>query len=91
MSFVDLAKRAIATGELRRFAHRFGALQLIDESAPAFKAAGLSYMRMDDDEAFDRVLARQSLLRLPLTRAGNRLTVGIDEDAWRSWLSEEPA
>jgi len=26
------------------------------------------------------------LLRMPLTRSANRLTIGLAEDEWRSWL-----
>ncbi len=48
-------------------------------------------MRLDDDEIVERLLANQALLRLPLLRAGSRLSVGVDEQAWRAWLSEAGA
>jgi len=46
---------------------------------------------MDDDQAFDRLLANPKLIRLPLIRAGADLSVGIDEDAWRRWVSAASA
>jgi arsenate reductase-like glutaredoxin family protein len=41
-------------------------------------------MRLGDDEIVERLLKHQSLLRLPLVRAGDRVAVGIDEEAWRA-------
>lgn len=49
----------------------------------------MAYLSMDDDEVFDRILADQRLLRLPLARAGAQLAVGIDEVAWRSIVAAE--
>jgi hypothetical protein len=28
------------------------------------------------------------LLKMPLTRFANRLTIGLADDEWRSWLQE---
>jgi arsenate reductase-like glutaredoxin family protein len=41
---------------------------------------------MSDEEAFDKTLADQRLLKLPLARSGDRLSIGVDEQAWKSWL-----
>lgn len=89
VAFVDLAQRPIAPAELRRFATRFGAPALLDESTRAYRDQGLAYMRMGDEEAFERVLREQALLRLPLVRAGNSVSIGVDEPAWRSLLTAE--
>ena len=88
--FVDLRRRAIAPGELRRFVERLGAANLLDRESKPFKAAGLGYMRLDDDEIVARLLADPRLLRLPLARCGTSLTAGADEAAWKRWL-QNPA
>lgn len=85
--FVDLAAKAMAATELRRFSQRLGAATLIDTASRAYRDAGLAYMRVGDDELFERVLVNQLLLRLPLVRAGNLVSVGLDENSWRVWLS----
>ncbi len=46
----------------------------------------MAYMRLDEDELFDRMLADQRLVRLPLVRAGNDVVIGLDEKAWKSLL-----
>lgn len=84
--FVDLRRRPMAPAELRRFAERLGARALLDEDGRAYKAAGLGYLRMDDAEIVDRLLADQRLLRLPLARFGSDVAVGKDETAWRRWV-----
>ena len=76
----------MATAELRRFAQRFGASALIDRDSPRYRELGLAYLSMSDDEAFEKALVDQRLLRLPLARSGDRLSVGLDETAWRDWL-----
>jgi arsenate reductase (glutaredoxin) len=81
---VDLRKRAIAPGELRRFAERLGVRRLADTDGRAWRDAGLGYLRMDDVELFERLLRDPRLLRLPLVRYGNVLAAGHDEEAWRS-------
>ncbi len=86
VSFVDLRKRPIAPGELRRFVQRLGAAALLDRDSRAFREAGLGYLKMDDAAIVDRLLADASLLRLPLVRYGNAVSVGQDEAAWAAWL-----
>jgi arsenate reductase-like glutaredoxin family protein len=87
-SFVDLRKRSIAPAELRRFVERLGARALIDDESKAYRDAGLGYLRMDDTEVAERLLADVGLLKLPLVRKGNEVTAGRAETTWRSWLSE---
>ena len=70
ISFVDVAKRPPAPGELRRFSQRHGARALLDEEGKAYRDAGLGYLRMTDDEILARLLADPRLLRLPLVRNG---------------------
>jgi arsenate reductase-like glutaredoxin family protein len=87
ISFVDLRKRAIAPVELRRFVERLGARALLDEASRAYREGGLAYMRMDDAEIVERLLADTSLLRLPLIRNGNEVTAGRAETIWKSWVA----
>jgi arsenate reductase len=85
--FVDLRRRAIAPGELRRFTDRLGARALLDEGGRAYRDAGLGYLRLNDDEVLARLLAEPRLLRLPLVRWGREVSVGRDEATWKSWLA----
>ena len=84
---VDLTRKPIAPGELRRFVERLGARALVDETARAWRDGGLGYLRMDERELVDRLLADGSLLRLPLVRYGTDVAVGRDEAAWKRWVS----
>jgi arsenate reductase-like glutaredoxin family protein len=86
ISFVDLRKRPIAPAELRRFVERLGARALLDETSKAYRDAGLGYLRLDDDQIVERVLREAGLLRLPLVRNGNEVSVGRAEATWTAWL-----
>jgi arsenate reductase len=88
VTFVDLRRKPIALGELRRFVERLGAAALLDTEGHRYKDLGLSYMRLADDEIVARLLADNGLLRLPLVRCGNAFTAGPTEATWKGWLAE---
>ncbi|MGZ6315547.1 MAG: arsenate reductase family protein [Candidatus Limnocylindrales bacterium] len=90
VTFVDLRKRPIAPGELRRFVERLGATALLDTDGRRYKDLGLSYMRLGDDEIVDRLLADAGLLRLPLVRYDNAVTAGPADAIWKAWLAAVP-
>ena len=84
--FVDLKKRPMAPGEIKRFIDRFGLNALIDTESSAYVDAGLRYMKMSDAELLRRIEEEPRLLRLPLVRAGNLLAIGQDESGWKNML-----
>ena len=85
MNFVDLGAKPMAPAELRRFSDKFGAANLFDTASRAYQDAGLMYLTMSADAAYEKLLRDQRLIRLPLVRAGSRLSVGLSEDDWRAW------
>ena len=90
VTFVDLRKRPIALGELRRFAERLGAAALLDTDGRVYKDLGLGYMRLSDDGITDRLLANNRLLRLPLVRFGESVAAGPADTTWKAWLAVTP-
>lgn len=91
ISFVDLRRRSIAPGELRRFVDRLGAGALLDTGGRAYRDAGLAYMRLDDAGIVERLLADPRLLRLPLVRFDEQVAAGRDEATWKRWVARPPA
>jgi arsenate reductase-like glutaredoxin family protein len=87
VTFVELRRKPIAPGELRRFVERLGAVALLDTDSRQYKDLGLGYMRLGDDEIVERLLAHNGLLRLPLVRFGNAFTAGPADAAWKNWLA----
>lgn len=86
--FVDLRRKPIAAGELRRFSERLGPATLLDTDGRAYREAGLAYLRMDDGEIVERLLADQRLLRLPLVRRGIDVSAGPSDATWKAWLAK---
>ena len=85
--FVDYKVRGPSKGELRRFVQKFGADALIDRSAKRFKALGLQTAFYGDDRWLEIAAEEPLILCCPLTRCGNRISVGLDEAAWRDWVA----
>ena len=86
--FVDLKIKPMAPGEIKRFVDRFGLGALLDSEGKAYINAGLKYLRPSNAQMLEKIEREPSLLRLPLIRSGNRLSIGQDEDAWKSMLVE---
>lgn len=83
--FVDLTVRAASPGELRRFAQRFGAAALVDRESRRFAELGLRAAAMGEERWLALLAEEPLLLRLPLVRWQQRLTIGRDEAAWKEW------
>ncbi len=85
--FVDLAQRPMAPAELKRFVDRFGLDALVDRDSKPYEAAGLKYMKLSGSDLIARIERDPKLLRLPLVRSGNHLSIGLDQNAWQSMLA----
>jgi len=85
--YVDLAKKAMSPGEIKRFIDRFGLAALLDTESKSYVDAGLKYMKMSDSELLSRIEKDPKLLRLPLIRGGKHLSAGQDETTWKLMLN----
>ena len=84
--FVDLKTRAASKGELRRFVQKLGVDALVDRGAKRFRARGLQHARHSDERWLEILSGEPLILRTPLVRWENRLTVGHAEETWREWM-----
>jgi arsenate reductase (glutaredoxin) len=87
IQLVDLDRKPMSPGEIKRFVDRFGLANLLDTEGAAYADAGLKYLRVSDAELLAKVEKEPKLLRLPLIRAGNKLSIGKDEAAWKAMLA----
>lgn len=85
--FVDLTERAASLGELRRFAQKFGVPALIDEHSKRYLDRGLRNSRMSDDRWLELLAEEPLILKMPLVRQQSRLSIGLAEMEWASWVS----
>jgi arsenate reductase-like glutaredoxin family protein len=83
--FVDLQERPASPGELRRFAQKFGAETLVDRGSRRFADLGLGAAHLSEERWLDRLAQEPMLLRIPLVRWQQKLTVGDAEPTWREW------
>lgn len=82
--FVDLKQKPLSPAEIRRFIERFTLAGIVDRESKAWIDAGLSYMKMADSELLAKIEREPGLLRLPLIRCANRLSVGPDPETWKA-------
>jgi arsenate reductase (glutaredoxin) len=85
--FVDLMERAASRGELSRFVQKFGVAALVDETARRYAELGLRTARYGEERWLGILADEPLLLKMPLVRHGNALTIGAAEGTWKSWLT----
>ena len=83
--FVDLKEKAASVGELRRFAQKFGIAALIDRESKRFAELGLRSAILSDDRWLEKLSLEPMLLRMPLVRNQQQLTIGSAQETWNDW------
>lgn len=84
--FVDFRDRPASKGELQRFAQKFGVSALIDKASNRYAELGLGAVRYDDARWVEKLAEEPLVLVMPLTRWQHKVTVGLAEDEWKSWV-----
>lgn len=84
--FVDLNERPASLGELRRFAQKFGVAALVDRGSKRFAGLGLGAAHLTDERWLDTLALEPLLLRMPLVRHAQQLTVGLALEEWKAWM-----
>jgi len=85
--FVDLNERAASVGELRRFAQKFGIPALLDKESRRFGELGLRAAMLSDERWLEKLSLEPLLLRMPLVRNQQQLTIGAAEETWNTWYA----
>ena len=85
--FVDLKQKPMSAGEIGRFVKKFGLPSLLDKEGKAYTEAGLQHMIISEAGWLTKIEANPQLLKLPLVRCGNHVTIGQDEPAWKAILA----
>ncbi len=84
--FVDFRDRPASKGELQRFAQKFGVSALIDKDSNRYAELGLGTVRYDDARWIERLTEEPLVLVMPLARWQQKVTIGLAEDEWKSWV-----
>ncbi len=85
--FVDLKQRAASAGELSRFAQKFGVDALVDRDSKRFASLGLAHAHLSEDRWLEKLADEPMLLRVPLVRCQQKLTLGAAEETWKEWVA----
>ncbi|MBL0938893.1 MAG: arsenate reductase [Gemmatimonadaceae bacterium] len=85
--FVDLAERAAALGELKRFVQKFGIEGILDRESKRFAELGLRTALYGEEKWLSILVDEPYLLKQPLVRFQQKLCVGVDEKLFKEWLT----
>jgi arsenate reductase (glutaredoxin) len=85
--FVDLNEKAASVGELRRFAQKFGVAALIDRESKRYAELGLRSAMLSDERWLEKLSLEPLLLKMPLVRNQQQLTIGSATESWNAWYA----
>jgi arsenate reductase (glutaredoxin) len=85
--FVDFNERAASVGELRRFAQKFGIAALIDRESRRYAELGLRSAMLSDERWLEKLSLEPLVLRMPLVRNQQQLTIGAAPETWNAWYA----
>lgn len=86
--FVDFKVRGPSRGELRRFFQKFGADGVVDRGSRRFQALCLHAAHYGEERWLEIAEEEPLILRMPLVRRQNDLTVGAAEEVWKGWAAK---
>lgn len=89
--FVDLDVRPPSLGELKRFTQKFGVEALLDRGSKRFASLGLAHASFGEERWLQKLAEEPGMLRQPLVRYQNQLTVGDAEAEWKAWTTRPAA
>ncbi|MBM3756132.1 MAG: arsenate reductase [Acidobacteria bacterium] len=84
IQYVDLKQKALAPGEIKRFIDKYKLSGMFDAESKEYEASGLKYMRMSESDLLTKIEKEPKLLKLPLVRHANLVSIGHDEESWKS-------
>jgi arsenate reductase-like glutaredoxin family protein len=87
-NFVDLTERAASPREITRFVQKFGLGRMIDKESKRYEELGLRHARYSDETWLAKLVDEPLLLKMPLVRHGNALTIGLAEQDWKDWTKK---
>ncbi len=85
--FVDLNEKAASVGELRRFAQKFGIVALVDRDSRRYGELGLRSAILSDERWLEKLSLEPLLLKMPLVRNQQQLTIGAAGETWNAWYA----
>lgn len=84
--FFDLNGK-ISVGQLKAFVTKFGIDSLIDKDSKPYQQSGLEHMRISDEDLLEKLLSTTKMIKQPLLKNGNDLSIGWDEKKWREFAN----
>jgi arsenate reductase len=84
--FVDLKEKGASRGELQRFVQKFGLTAMIDKTSRRYQDLGLGVVRYSDECWLETLVVEPLILRQPLTRWQQKVTLGLADSEWKLWV-----
>lgn len=86
--FIDLKEKSLSKGEFDSIKKCLGVEEIINKTSKEYKTLNLDKVRGKESRE-EIVFKNQSVLLTPIVRNQKKATVGVNEEEWNKWISEE--
>ncbi len=84
---VDMKRHAPGKRELELFSRAAGSVStLLDRDSTKVLSHPAAYIH-DESAIIEEIMEDPSLMRTPIVRNGQKVTIGVHEDIWLQWLT----
>ncbi|MEX0928032.1 MAG: Spx/MgsR family RNA polymerase-binding regulatory protein [Balneolales bacterium] len=88
-TFRDVKSNPLSPNELACFVKKVGLEGLVNKRGRTWKMLGLSDKNLNDNDLFEVLLEKQTMIRRPVLKKDEAVLVGFDEDAVTVFLEDQ--
>lgn len=83
--FIDMKEKGLSKGEYNRIKQVVGREKMIDNACKDKDTLALIQHIAEEDKD-EKILENQHILKTPIVRSGNLVTIGFLPEIWKEWL-----
>lgn len=87
--FRDVKAKPLSPGELADFVKKVGLEAIVNKRGRTWKMLGLADKNLNDNDLFEVLLEKQTMIKRPVFKYNEAVLVGFDEDAVKTFVEED--
>ena len=88
-TFRDVKSKPLSPNELADYVKKVGLDTLVNKRGRTWQMLGLSDKNLNDNDLFEVLLEKQTMIKRPLFKKGEAVLVGFDEDAITTFVNDQ--
>jgi arsenate reductase (glutaredoxin) len=87
--FIDFKKQKPSNAQVESWAKAVTMDKLFNTKGTKYRASGLDYKNMSDDERLEALCLEPTMIKRPVVEYKDKVAVGFDEEAYKTKIKKE--